>query len=353
MEEVNHHQEAQGLTGSSSILLSSSASSTSSTSSTMTPIPEHPVLDESLNIHQEIGEMTVLEALDFLIEENSKLWKEKVKFENYAFALNQSLLESESKMKKLARYKKAFAQEQDEKEKLRMKYEELENELKKVRDEKPKSTISSSQSTDQLQSNLAKMQIQTQQHEKSKQLMAMHVRKVSTKIIEAKLDQRSLKSEAKFMTNKFLDEFASISEQIKNNISMKMDQMENELDKMEKQYLNVLKDSEDQVRETAGFLLKVGQTVKSWKRRWFVFRKDLTFSYFKTIEDLKPIDTIDVSMEDSLDVSADVTQGKPFAFKLVTKDRTYYLCATNEDEKRRWISTLRRWFEVNKAYLTK
>ncbi|KAF0971568.1 hypothetical protein FDP41_010174 [Naegleria fowleri] len=283
----DHHQEQHGTS-----VLSSSESSTSSSLSTMTPsmdqshelIPEAPVADESLNVQQEIGEMTALEALDFLIEENKKLWKEKIKFEN---------------------------------------------------------------------SNIAKMQIQTQQHEKEKQHLSLQVRKIKTKIIETKLDQKSLKSEAKFLSTKFSDEFSSLIETIKDNINMKMDQMDNELDKMEKQYNNVLKDSEDQVRETAGFLLKVGQTVKSWKRRWFVFRKDLTFSYFKTVEDLKPIDTIDVSMEESLDISADVTQGKPFAFKLVTKDRTYYLCATNEDEKRRWISTLRRWFEVNKAYLTK
>lgn len=272
----------------------------------------------------------------------------------YAYALNQSLLESESKLKKLARYKKAFLQEQEEKEKMRIQNEKLENEIKKVREEKSRSFTSTNQSNlDLLQSNIAKMQIQTQQHEKEKQHLSLQVRKIKTKIIETKLDQKSLKSEAKFLSTKFSDEFSSLIETIKDNINMKMDQMDNELDKMEKQYNNVLKDSEDQVRETAGFLLKVGQTVKSWKRRWFVFRKDLTFSYFKTVEDLKPIDTIDVSMEESLDISADVTQGKPFAFKLVTKDRTYYLCATNEDEKRRWISTLRRWFEVNKAYLTK
>lgn len=81
----DHHQEQHGTS-----VLSSSESSTSSSLSTMTPsmdqshelIPEAPVADESLNVQQEIGEMTALEALDFLIEENKKLWKEKIKFEN-------------------------------------------------------------------------------------------------------------------------------------------------------------------------------------------------------------------------------------------------------------------------------
>ncbi|KAF0971525.1 hypothetical protein FDP41_010201 [Naegleria fowleri] len=174
-------------------------------------IPEAPVADESLNVQQEIGEMTALEALDFLIEENKKLWKEKIKFENYAYALNQSLLESESKLKKLARYKKAFLQEQEEKEKMRIQNEKLENEIKKVREEKSRSFTSTNQSNlDLLQSNIAKMQIQTQQHEKEKQHLSLQVRKIKTKIIETKLDQKSLKSEAKFLSTKFSDEFSSL-----------------------------------------------------------------------------------------------------------------------------------------------
>ena len=267
--------------------------------------------------------------------------------------MNHSLETSEQKLKKLGRYKKALLQEQEEKEKYKNKCEDLEKDLKKNSSMREASTNSLSLSVEQLQSTVAQLQLKAQQSESERRKISLYAGKAKTKIKEVKLDHKNLKTDVKMVTNRFLDDFQSLSTQLQKQVSTHCELAEDQYYKLEQKFSNFMKDSEDQVRETAGYLLKVGKTVKSWKRRWFVFRRDLTFSYFKTVEDVKPLDTVDVSMEDSLDVSADISQGKPFAFKLVTTNRTYFLCATNEDEKRRWISVLRRWFEVNKSYLDK
>jgi len=247
----------------------------------------------------------------------------------------------------LNRYKKALLQEQEEKDKLKAKVEELEKEAKKIQQDKAQSHSS----LESLQLSLTQLQLKNQVYENEKKKGSLYIFNSKTKLKQLKLDHQILKSDVGTFKRRIQEDMERLTRQVVDQIRQYGDQVEEQYSSLETKFNSFKKDSEDQVRETAGFLLKIGKTVKSWKRRWFVFRKDLTFSYFKGIEDTKALDTIDVSQEDVLDVSADISQGKPFAFKLVTRERTYFLCATNEDEKRRWISVLRRWFEVNKSYL--
>lgn len=126
----------------------------------------------------------------------------------------------------------------------------------------------------------------------------------------------------------------------------------NEIEKTRLESENMEMEAYEALRSQQGYLLKQGKAVKSWKRRWFVFRKDLTFSYYVSHEDKKkPLSTIDLSKESFLEVSTDASQGKAFTFKMVTKDRTFYLSATNEDEKRRWVYFLKKWFSINKEIM--
>jgi hypothetical protein len=105
------------------------------------------------------------------------------------------------------------------------------------------------------------------------------------------------------------------------------------------------------VREIAGYLLKQGKKVKNWKRRWFVFRKDLSFSYFKNFGDKTPIKTINLANDDGLEFKSDISQGEHFTFKVVTKQRTFYFSCSNDTDKDQWLLKLRKWVESNTYFL--
>jgi len=103
---------------------------------------------------------------------------------------------------------------------------------------------------------------------------------------------------------------------------------------------------EKNYREASGYLIKRGAKVKSWKRRWFLFKPDLTFSYYASADSSKAINTVDVS-SGLFEVYPDNTHKMDFVFKIVTGNRIFFMSASSTEELSRWIHFLRFWRSVN------
>lgn len=88
-----------------------------------------------------------------------------------------------------------------------------------------------------------------------------------------------------------------------------------------------------------GFLTKRGQTIQSWKRRWFVLSEN-KLSYYASQRDPSPLGVI---MLDYCTVTDgdEKELGKKFSFELFTPDRTFYFAADSEQDLADWMSVLR------------
>eukprot|EP00026_Physarum_polycephalum_P014063 Phypoly_transcript_14534.p1 GENE.Phypoly_transcript_14534~~Phypoly_transcript_14534.p1 ORF type:complete len:201 (+),score=27.20 Phypoly_transcript_14534:134-736(+) len=88
----------------------------------------------------------------------------------------------------------------------------------------------------------------------------------------------------------------------------------------------------------SGFLTKVGQSVKSWKRRYFIFDGD-TLYYFENVTSLRQKG--EIRSEDILRVArADVEVEKPFSLIVETPHRSYYVVANSEQDIEEWRMVL-------------
>lgn len=87
-----------------------------------------------------------------------------------------------------------------------------------------------------------------------------------------------------------------------------------------------------------GYLVKEGGIIKSWQKRWFVL-KDGTLYYFKTHESQDPRGYIPLS---GCKVKPAVNYtSRQFCFSIShPKNRTYYLCAKDQEELEDWVATL-------------
>lgn len=91
---------------------------------------------------------------------------------------------------------------------------------------------------------------------------------------------------------------------------------------------------------------KGGSLFKSrgWKKRWFVL-KEGKLSYFEYKRTkayyFKPIGVVRLTRHDFV-VTYEEDEKSPFTFtfKLVTPARTFYLCASSEDERNMWIDCI-------------
>lgn len=72
--------------------------------------------------------------------------------------------------------------------------------------------------------------------------------------------------------------------QEKDRLAKKVEELlvKNEIENRSKD--EFVKEALESLRSQAGYLLKQGKKVRNWKRRWFVFREDFTFSYYKDYE---------------------------------------------------------------------
>ncbi|XP_051972242.1 uncharacterized protein pdzph1 [Xyrauchen texanus] len=95
-----------------------------------------------------------------------------------------------------------------------------------------------------------------------------------------------------------------------------------------------------------GYLHKRTQSslLKGWRKRWFVLRHDCCLYYYRNKRDEGKSRALSVvSLEGAL-VEADTSLGKPFVFKCcpVSRNRVYYLCATSNQEMKRWLESMGR-----------
>ena len=95
--------------------------------------------------------------------------------------------------------------------------------------------------------------------------------------------------------------------------------------------------------ERTGWLMKQGEYLKTWRRRWFVLKRGKLFwfknSYISSAS--KPRGIIPVTSCLTVKGAEDVLN-KPFSFELTTSRETMYFIADSEKEKEDWINAVGR-----------
>ena len=102
------------------------------------------------------------------------------------------------------------------------------------------------------------------------------------------------------------------------------------------EYRDVMKGRAIAAKE--GYLTKQGKFPKTWRVRWFVLRNQF-FSYYKTKQSAKPIDTLDLFKARVVDY--DSSKQKDFCFRIEFAWRTYFLYANNAEDCHNWVELLR------------
>ncbi|KAH9300974.1 hypothetical protein KI387_012557, partial [Taxus chinensis] len=95
--------------------------------------------------------------------------------------------------------------------------------------------------------------------------------------------------------------------------------------------------------ERSGWLMKQGEYIKTWRRRWFVLKQGKLF-WFKEnyiTRDSKTRGVIPVNTCLTVKGAEDVLN-KPYAFELSTSKETMYFIADSDKEKEEWINSIGR-----------
>ncbi|KAL2555672.1 Pleckstrin-like proteiny (PH) domain superfamily protein [Forsythia ovata] len=95
--------------------------------------------------------------------------------------------------------------------------------------------------------------------------------------------------------------------------------------------------------ERCGWLMKQGEYIKTWRRRWFVLKLGKLF-WFKESDvtrGSKPRGVIPVANCLTVKGAEDVLN-RQFAFELSTRSETMYFIADSEKEKEDWINSIGR-----------
>eukprot|EP00244_Chara_vulgaris_P004284 TRINITY_DN1849_c0_g1_i1.p1 TRINITY_DN1849_c0_g1~~TRINITY_DN1849_c0_g1_i1.p1 ORF type:complete len:150 (-),score=36.71 TRINITY_DN1849_c0_g1_i1:256-705(-) len=95
--------------------------------------------------------------------------------------------------------------------------------------------------------------------------------------------------------------------------------------------------------ERCGWLMKQGEYIKTWRRRWFVLKdgKIFWFKEERVTPSSKPRGIIPVNSCLTIK-GAEETINKPHAFELSTSTDTMYFIADSEKEKEDWINSVGR-----------
>lgn len=95
--------------------------------------------------------------------------------------------------------------------------------------------------------------------------------------------------------------------------------------------------------ERCGWLMKQGEYIKTWRRRWFVLKQGKLF-WFKestVTRASRPRGVIPVANCLTVKGAEDVLN-RQFAFELSTRNDTMYFIADSEKEKEDWINSIGR-----------
>ncbi|KAF3702405.1 Pleckstrin -like proteiny domain-containing family A member 5 [Channa argus] len=95
-----------------------------------------------------------------------------------------------------------------------------------------------------------------------------------------------------------------------------------------------------------GYLHKRTQSglIKGWRKRWFVLKHDCCLYYYRHRRDegkRRPLSAVKL---EGAEVGKDSSLGKPFVFKCHPQsgNRMYYLCATSNQEMKRWLEAMEK-----------
>ncbi|XP_020655592.3 pleckstrin homology domain-containing family H member 1 isoform X3 [Pogona vitticeps] len=105
----------------------------------------------------------------------------------------------------------------------------------------------------------------------------------------------------------------------------------------------------NELLEKSGYLLKMGNQIKAWKRRWFVLRNG-QIMYYKSPSDVicKPEGQVE------LNSSCQIIRGEGSqTFQLITEKRTYFLTADSPNILEDWIRVLQKILKVQVTNPTK
>ncbi|KAL6769621.1 hypothetical protein ACKKBG_A31745 [Auxenochlorella protothecoides x Auxenochlorella symbiontica] len=95
--------------------------------------------------------------------------------------------------------------------------------------------------------------------------------------------------------------------------------------------------------ERAGWLMKQGEVIKSWRRRWFVLKHGKIFWFKSDVvrPDSQPRGILEVNHCLSIKGAEDAIN-KPHAFEISTADASMYFIADSDKDKEDWINAVGR-----------
>ncbi|KAK9844674.1 hypothetical protein WJX74_005362 [Apatococcus lobatus] len=96
-------------------------------------------------------------------------------------------------------------------------------------------------------------------------------------------------------------------------------------------------------QERTGWLMKQGEYIKTWRRRWFVLKQGKIFWFKSDIVSPESIPRGVIEVNRCLSIKgAEDTINKPFAFEISTIDDSMFFIADSEKEKEDWINAVGR-----------
>ncbi|CAG9461373.1 unnamed protein product [Pedinophyceae sp. YPF-701] len=95
--------------------------------------------------------------------------------------------------------------------------------------------------------------------------------------------------------------------------------------------------------ERCGWLMKQGEYIKTWRRRWFVLKdgKIFWFKFDRVTRDSEPRGVIDVGKCLSVK-GAEETINKPHSFEIAMPGGSQFFIADEEKDKEDWINAVGR-----------
>ena len=95
--------------------------------------------------------------------------------------------------------------------------------------------------------------------------------------------------------------------------------------------------------ERTGWLMKQGEYIKTWRRRWFILKRGKLFWFKESIisRSSKPRGIIPVAACLTVKGAEDVLN-RPFSFELTMGRETMYFIADSDKEKEEWINSIGR-----------
>ncbi|KAJ7555640.1 hypothetical protein O6H91_05G047900 [Diphasiastrum complanatum] len=95
--------------------------------------------------------------------------------------------------------------------------------------------------------------------------------------------------------------------------------------------------------ERTGWLMKQGEYIKTWRRRWFVLKEGKLFWFKDSIVTRLSKSRGEIPVSTCLTVKgAEDVLNKPYAFEISTRRETMYFIADNDKEKEDWINSIGR-----------